>query len=32
LNLCDIPLSELTQADLQPPLEALDQINADMMK
>ena len=32
LNLCDIPLSELTQADLQPPLEALDQINAEMMK
>ena len=32
LNLCDIPLSELTQADLQPPLEALDQLNAEMMK
>jgi hypothetical protein len=32
LNLCDIPLSELTQTDLQPPLEALDQLNAEMMK
>ncbi|MGH7816635.1 MAG: thiamine pyrophosphate-dependent enzyme, partial [Candidatus Binatia bacterium] len=32
LNLCDIPLSELGQADLQPPLEALEKINADMMK
>ncbi len=32
LNLCDIPLSELTQDDLQPPLEALERINADMMK
>ena len=28
LNLCDIPLSELGQADLQPPLEALERINA----
>jgi 2-oxoglutarate ferredoxin oxidoreductase subunit beta len=32
LNLCDIPLSELTQDDLQPPLEALERINADLMK
>jgi len=32
LNLSDIPLSELGQADLQPPLEALERINADMMK
>jgi len=32
LNLCDIPLSELTQDDLQPGLEALEAINADMMK
>ena len=32
LNLCDIPLSELGQPDLQPPLEALERINADMMK
>jgi 2-oxoglutarate ferredoxin oxidoreductase subunit beta len=32
LNLCDIPLSELTQDDLQPALEALEAINADMMK
>jgi 2-oxoglutarate ferredoxin oxidoreductase subunit beta len=32
LNLCDMPLSELTQDDLQPPLEALERINADMMK
>jgi 2-oxoglutarate/2-oxoacid ferredoxin oxidoreductase subunit beta len=32
LNLCDIPLSELTQEDLQPPLEALEKINADLMK
>ena len=32
LNLCDIPLSELTQDDLQPALEALEQINAELMK
>jgi 2-oxoglutarate ferredoxin oxidoreductase subunit beta len=32
LNLCDVPLSELTQEDLQPSIEALEQINADMMK
>ena len=32
LNLCDIPLSELTQDDLQPPLEALEKINAELMK
>jgi hypothetical protein len=32
LDLCDVPLAELTQADLQPPLEALEQINASMMK
>jgi 2-oxoglutarate ferredoxin oxidoreductase subunit beta len=32
LNLCDIPLSELGQDNLQPPLEALERINADMMK
>ena len=32
LGLCDMPLSELTQADLQPPLAALERINADMMK
>jgi 2-oxoglutarate ferredoxin oxidoreductase subunit beta len=32
LNLCDIPLSELSQDDLQPPIEALERINADMMK
>jgi 2-oxoglutarate ferredoxin oxidoreductase subunit beta len=32
LNLCDIPLSELTQEYLQPPLDALERINADMMK
>ena len=32
LNLCDIPLSELAQDVLQPPLEALEKINADMMK
>jgi hypothetical protein len=32
LNLCDVPLSELAQEDLQPPLEALEKINADMMK
>ena len=31
-DLCDVPLSELTQDDLQPPLEALEQINANMMK
>ena len=32
LNLSDIPLSELSQDDLQPPIEALERINADMMK
>ena len=32
LNLCDIPLSELTQDDLRPPLAALERINADLMK
>jgi 2-oxoglutarate ferredoxin oxidoreductase subunit beta len=32
LNLCDTPLAELTQADLQPSPEALDEINANMMK
>jgi hypothetical protein len=32
LNLCDTPLSELGQAELQPPLEALERINADLMK
>jgi hypothetical protein len=32
LDLCDSPLAELTQADLQPPLEALERINASMMK
>jgi 2-oxoglutarate/2-oxoacid ferredoxin oxidoreductase subunit beta len=32
LNLCDIPLSELGQNDLQPPPEALERINSDMMK
>jgi 2-oxoglutarate ferredoxin oxidoreductase subunit beta len=32
LNLCDVPLSELTQDDLQPPLEALERINAELMK
>jgi 2-oxoglutarate ferredoxin oxidoreductase subunit beta len=32
LNLCDMPLSELGLAELQPPLEALERINADLMK
>jgi 2-oxoglutarate ferredoxin oxidoreductase subunit beta len=32
LNLCDVPLSELSQDDLQPPIDALERINADMMK
>jgi 2-oxoglutarate ferredoxin oxidoreductase subunit beta len=32
LNLCDTPLAELTQEDLQPPVEALEEINAAMMK
>jgi 2-oxoglutarate ferredoxin oxidoreductase subunit beta len=32
LELCDIPLSELTQADLQPSLEQLEQLNAGFMK
>lgn len=32
INLCDIPLAELGQDVLQPPAEALDRINADMMK
>jgi 2-oxoglutarate ferredoxin oxidoreductase subunit beta len=32
LDLCDTPLAELTQADLRPPLEALEQINASLMK
>lgn len=32
LNLCDTPLSELTEQDLQPSLEQLEQINADFMK
>lgn len=32
LNLCETPLSELTQELLQPPPESLDQINAEFMK
>jgi hypothetical protein len=32
LNLCDTPLAELIQDDLQPPIEALERINADLMK
>jgi hypothetical protein len=32
LDLCEMPLAELTQADLQPPIEALEQINASLMK
>jgi len=32
LDLCDTPLAELTQEDLQPPIELLDQINAALMK
>src|SRR5438132_1389594 len=32
LDLCDTALSELTQDDLQPPLEALERINAELMK
>jgi hypothetical protein len=32
LNLADIPLSELGRDILQPPVEALERINADMMK
>ena len=32
LNLCDTPLSELGQDFLQPPAEALERINAEMMK
>jgi 2-oxoglutarate/2-oxoacid ferredoxin oxidoreductase subunit beta len=32
LDLCDVPLAELTEADLRPPLEALEQINASLMK
>ncbi|MGH7930918.1 MAG: 2-oxoacid:ferredoxin oxidoreductase subunit beta, partial [Candidatus Binatia bacterium] len=32
LDLFDSPLAELAQADLQPPAEALEQINASMMK
>lgn len=32
LNLCETPLAELGQNDLQPPAEALDRINADFMK
>lgn len=32
INLCDPPLSDLGQADLQPPAELLDEINAEMMK
>jgi hypothetical protein len=30
--LCDAPLAELIQDDLQPPIEALERINADLMK
>jgi 2-oxoglutarate ferredoxin oxidoreductase subunit beta len=32
LNLCETPLAELGQNDLQPPAELLDRINADFMK
>jgi 2-oxoglutarate/2-oxoacid ferredoxin oxidoreductase subunit beta len=32
LELCDTPLSELTQGDLQPSLEQLEQLNANFMK
>jgi 2-oxoglutarate ferredoxin oxidoreductase subunit beta len=32
LELCDIPLSELTQEELQPSLEQLEQLNANFMK
>jgi 2-oxoglutarate/2-oxoacid ferredoxin oxidoreductase subunit beta len=32
LGLCDTPLSELTQQDLQPSIEQLDQINVAFMK
>jgi 2-oxoglutarate ferredoxin oxidoreductase subunit beta len=32
LNLCDVPLSELTQEELQPSLAQLDEINAAFMK
>jgi 2-oxoglutarate ferredoxin oxidoreductase subunit beta len=32
LDLCDMPLSDLTQDDLQPSLEQLEQINANFMK
>jgi len=32
LDLCDTPLSDLTQDDLQPSLEQLEQINANFMK
>ena len=32
LDLCDTPLAELTDEDLQPPAEALERINAALMK
>jgi hypothetical protein len=32
LNLCDAPLSELSQDDLLPTLAQLEQINASFMK
>lgn len=32
LNLCETPLAYLEQSDLQPSLEQLDQINAELMK
>ncbi|HWO42244.1 MAG TPA: 2-oxoacid:ferredoxin oxidoreductase subunit beta [Candidatus Eisenbacteria bacterium] len=32
LNLCDTPLAELTQEDLQPTIEQLEQVNAEFMK
>src|SRR4029079_5611082 len=32
VQLCDVPLTELSQDDLQPPIDALERINADMMK
>lgn len=32
LELCDTPLADLTYEDLQPPIELLDQINAELMK
>jgi hypothetical protein len=32
LDLCDIPLSELSQEELQPSIQQLDEINASFMR